>query len=127
MICPACCSGDVRRSRLNALNWARLLILQYPICCRSCGKRWTVGVREALKLRGPRHQLHGILRTLRLSYYVLSIAVSLAAFFASWVFCISTWGRAGMILGSIPSAVVSTLVLFLFLGFGRHHSRTKRQ
>jgi hypothetical protein len=94
--------------------------LKLPIRCQHCGKRWFVRTRAALKLPGSLHQRPWFVRYLRYSYYVLSIAVSLAAFFASWEFCVEAWGAAGLILGWIPSAVLSTLMMLFLLGRGRH-------
>ncbi len=55
--CGDCNSRNVRRSTVRVADIMPLLLLRYPIRCRSCRARTYVGILRALKLeRSPRRR-----------------------------------------------------------------------
>ena len=51
MNCTWCGSASLRNSRLRPADLPRLLLLQYPVRCRSCEERYFASVFFAIKLR----------------------------------------------------------------------------
>jgi hypothetical protein len=51
MKCSLCGSTRIRTSRLRGFDFARLIVLQFPVRCRECYDRAFVNVFLALTLR----------------------------------------------------------------------------
>jgi hypothetical protein len=54
--CHECGSQNLRSSHFRIADTVHLLVLQYPVRCHSCKKRWYAPLREALQLPRPPHR-----------------------------------------------------------------------
>ena len=51
MFCPSCYSSHLRLSKFRSEDVGHLLVLQYPLRCRTCGERSYGNVFHVMTLR----------------------------------------------------------------------------
>gem|GEM_PF-5597211 len=60
LFCHECGSNKLRRAHLRFSDATRLFVLQYPVRCRVCRRRWHVALLEVLRLPHAPHRRRGV-------------------------------------------------------------------